>query len=71
MASRAELARALAQLKTAPGWRDYVKTLQVHRDDIIISLLHESDPSKVEALRGEARAYDTLFNDVIKNVEAS
>lgn len=71
MASRADLARLVGQFKgVAPAlFRDYVKTLEGRRDDTIHKLLYAT--ADVEVLRGEARAYDALLNDILKNENPS
>ena len=64
MAKREDIKRIVAQLRDAPPFWDYVKTLEAQRDVCISQLLVEIDPAKVESKRGEARAYDELIKQI-------
>ena len=58
------MARVIGHLRDSAAFRDYVKMLQDRRDQLVSRLLSEADASKVESLRGEARATDTLLRDI-------
>lgn len=64
MAAREDIARAVAPLLHHAPFRDYVKTLEAKRDDLVSQLLYEPDESKVSSLRGEARAFDTMIKNI-------
>lgn len=64
MASRAEVARVIGHLKDLAPFGDYVKMLQNRRDETVVKLLAEANTANVESLRGEARAYNALINEI-------
>ena len=68
MATRADKARVIAQLREAPFFWDYIKTLEADRDAVIQQLLYEPIAANVEALRGRARAYDEQIKAIYQNL---
>jgi acylphosphatase len=57
------LAEALARLSDNAHWRHYVGTVVLKRDGAVRALLYGEDKN-VQALRGEARAFDQLVDQL-------
>jgi hypothetical protein len=66
MATREEIARIVGLLRDSRPFWDYVKTLEDRRDAVIHQLLYEPQTSVIEALRGQARAYDEQIAQIKK-----
>lgn len=70
MASRKDLAGIVRHLKDLAPFRDYVNILQDHRDETVKRLLTiEASHASTESIRGEARAYDVLLNEISKAIK--
>ena len=74
MASREELAKALSQMRDAPSFRAFVQTLTARRDTVVRQLLYGLNPSggnlpqtELDAIRGEARTYDWILEQIRNN----
>lgn len=51
-------------MRGQPLFSDFMKTLTARRAFIIDALVAEQDQTKVDVLRGEARAYDFIIKAV-------
>lgn len=58
-----DIAKTLAMLRDNAYWRHYVTTLVAKRDAAVRTLLYSKDDD-IQALRGEARAFDTLVQQL-------
>lgn len=66
MASRAEIARAIARLQTSPGYRDYVKTLEVEREAAVYAVIH-AEPDTLLDARANLRVLDSILTSIKQN----
>lgn len=67
MATQTELAAAMRHLSTNANWRHYVDTLEAKFNAKVKELIFETDITKIESTRGEARALYNLLHNINTN----